>query len=183
MKTVDKIEPHEKQPMELVPPGLHPAVLVAVYDIGAHVHPVYKVARPKVVLTFETKAGRLLSRTFTNTLSDKGQLKPFLAGWLGSVDRINFVSLLGNHTTLNVVHDTRDGRTFANIQFAGPKMEVFATETKPSYFSIRQLEYPVELATAEIPEWIKDKIRDSVEFKNMLAKQSIAPAVDDDIPY
>ena len=66
------------------------------------------------------------SRKFTPTLNEKANLRKFLRGWLGrdlvkeELDDFDTESLIGKAAQLVVVHEHKDGETYANIAACTP---------------------------------------------------------------
>src|SRR5215475_5593205 len=84
-------------------------------------------------LVFETELERedgsrfcAWSRNFTPTLNEKSNLRKFLRGWFGrdlsrvELDGFDTESLIGKTAQIVVVHETKDGETYANIVACTP---------------------------------------------------------------
>ena len=84
-------------------------------------------------IVFETGIGRTdgsrfcaWSRKFTPSLNEKANLRKFLRGWLGrdltkeELDDFDTESLIGKPAQLVVVHEHKDGETYANIAACTP---------------------------------------------------------------
>src|SRR5882757_45935 len=67
-----------------------------------------------------------ISREFTYSWGAKGNLRPFIEGFIGTklhddeAYNFNLEDLLGEACLLNVVHTEKDGNTYSNIQGASP---------------------------------------------------------------
>ena len=66
------------------------------------------------------------SRNFTPTLNEKANLRKFLRGWFGrdlgkqELDDFDTESLIGKTAQIVVVHEHKDGETYANIVACTP---------------------------------------------------------------
>ena len=86
------------------------------------------------------------SRNFTPTLNEKANLRKFLRGWFGrdltkaEMDDFDTESLIGKSAQIVVVHEHKDGETYANIVACTPDK---ATEPlKPSGKYVRVKDRP-----------------------------------------
>ena len=86
---------------------------------------------------------------------------------------------------MQVLHSEKNGNVYANIEsvMAIPRgMPVQNTETEQIYFDLSD---PACLALMDkIPEWIKNKITESVTYKQLVSSQNDLRSDDDfeDIP-
>lgn len=116
------------------PAGLHPAVCVDVVDLGVL----------KVTFSNETKVQHkckivwqtadempdgkpfLVQRRYTLSLSEKSSLRKDLESWRGKpftdeeLDGFDLEKLIGANCQLNVVHDQKNGDTYANVTTVVP---------------------------------------------------------------
>src|SRR5579859_3411511 len=111
---------------EIPPAGNHPAVLIAMIDLGTHTedfqgkqteaHKVFLVWE----LTEEKCAGynrnHVIGRDYTLSLHEKAGLRKMLEGWRGrkynTGEEINVSKVLGQPCFLNVSHKTKEDRTY-----------------------------------------------------------------------
>jgi hypothetical protein len=114
------------------PEGLHQAVCVDVVDLGLVEGP--WGAKPTVELRWELdltheETGRpfLVSKRYTLTLNEKGNLRPMLEAWRGrkftpqELEGFDLEKLLGVSCQLQLVHVLSDrGGLFANVQAVVP---------------------------------------------------------------
>lgn len=145
---------------ELPPAGNHPAVLVALVDLGTH-EDTYggesKMNR-KVYLAWELTAeeGRpVVGRDFTFSLNAKALLRQFIQRWRGrdlaEGEEFDVSVLLGKPCMLSVVHQQKGDRTFAKVDgVAGvPKgMTVPDARREQVLWSVD------EDGDVELPEWL-----------------------------
>lgn len=99
----------------------------------------------KCLLTFEidewkdgTEDRLIVSRQFTASLDERGNLRKFLQGWRGrsftdeELKAFDLDTLVGVNAILSLVHNTKNGKTYCNIASASrllkgmDKMEVSA---------------------------------------------------------
>jgi hypothetical protein len=199
--------------------GVHQAICYSVVDCGTQPpFPGSKFAPSrKVVLTFElpdetitlerdgkpTVLPRAISATFGLSLGKKANLRRELESWRGrnftdeELRGFDLKNILGKNCQLNVVHENRNGETYANIKNIMPlgKGMTVATEVNPQlYFSLDDF-----LAAAEkvwpsnMPEWLQGKIQQSDEYLTIMQRedQPAQPVGDagekevkeDDVPF
>lgn len=174
-----------------VDPGIHPGVLVGLYDIGTHIDPQFGKEKRKYIFVFELpladpveidgqKNPRTLSTTYNATMAPKGMLRPMIEGWRGKAltdeeaNSYDITKVLGKPAQLNVVHDTRNGKTYANIKnvLPAPKGQALTASTTPVAWSVTSLDDAGQLAQSDIPEWIQKKAAESKEYKSLSSGQS-----------
>lgn len=171
--------------------GLHPAVLVGLFDIGTHVDEQFGKAKRRYVLQFELPDAppvkregqpdepRCLSKTVTASMHPKGQLRPLIESWRGKAfasdeeaNQFDVSKVLGRACQLNVLHQvsSANGKTYANIgAVMGPTKGQSANAKTPlTTFSVTQLTHPDDLKVAELPEWLEKKVVNSEEWKKLV---------------
>lgn len=165
---------------ERCPEGVHPAVCVGIWELGTQPSDLYEPSR-QIMLSFEivgeeTSKGEpfFVSRTFTASLHEKSKLRPFIEAWRGAKlteaelkAKYDIMERLGKSCQLAVTHATGgNGKTYANIAsvMALPKgMQAPPPKTALSSYSIGDLEnFPPEM-----PNFVKDKIRRSHQFRDV----------------
>jgi hypothetical protein len=194
---------------KLVPEGSHPAVCDMVVDLGIQQggrfdpkHQVYlrwQIPGERIKIDNEDKPA-IIGRTFTLSLSDKSNLRPFLRTWRGrdftseEIRGFDITKLAGQPCLLSVTHrEGNDGNTYADAAGAmklpegmpAPKAEgeviVYDDEHLDAFDKLRP--------------WLQDKI------KNQLQSRDSGPApgsnhytdgtrqaafdtdLDDDVPF
>ncbi len=86
------------------------------------------------------------SRNFTPTLNEKANLRKFVRGWFGreltkqELDDFDTESLIGKSAQIVVVHEHKDGETYANIVACTPDKS--AEQFKPSGKYVRVKDRP-----------------------------------------
>ena len=173
------------------PSGMHHGICYGVVDIGTQ--PAFGKfgAKRKVVILFEfpeirielpdkkdnskkLNLPRALSIKETLTLASKGNLRPILEGWRGRVftekelEGFDLKNVIGANALINVVHEHKDQKTYANISTVNPLasgMQRRKQETPPLYFSFEDIPAgkPITIPEA-MPQWIAGMIMQSDEY-------------------
>jgi len=111
-----------------------------------------------------------ISREFTYSWGTKGNLRPFVEGFIGTklhddeAYNFNLEDLLGDACLLNVVHTEKDGNTYSNIQGASPLPKgMTAPEIVNEKRSIDINSTPLE-EIYELPDFIQSKMLSSEEY-------------------
>lgn len=128
------------------PAGLHRAVCVDVVDLGMQETQWGEKHKVRVVWQIEEamENGRLFSvgQRYTASLHQKSKLRQDLESWRGrpftaeELRGFDLEKLIGANAQLNVVHNTNDGRTFANVATivpaakGAPKLEADGSYTR-----------------------------------------------------
>ena len=175
-----------------VTPGMKQAVCYLVADIGTQPSnsPQFKPRRqvvigwelpnePKIeIIDKKTNAKvlmpRVLSNTYTLSLSKKANLTPMLVSWRGraftdaELEGFDLQKILGANCLLNVINNTKEGKTYANISSVSPLMPEMK-KVKPInpilFFSIDDQPgtTPIKIPQT-LHSWIIAKIMQSDEF-------------------
>lgn len=173
------------------PTGSHPSRCVWLIDLGSREEQ-YQDNPPKdvrkILLGFEfpteTKVFSpekgeepyLLTKKFTRSMHEKGNLRKFLSVWRGEpftddqAAKFDISTLLAAPALCSVSHDTRKAdRTYANIDTAMrmPKGFKCPPQVNPSLLlDLDDLGNPeVTAAIEKLPRWIKEQIEGSHEWK------------------
>lgn len=180
----------EKQERELVTAGTYPAYLYRIIYLGTQkkVFEGKETQQQKVWVDFElptevveyedkeTKEKKSFVRTigkeFTLSLSEKGNLLPFIQGWIGrsltqeELQSYDICSLLGKEAFLTVSHSTaKSGAQYANIASVAPVMKGYPMpKNVNSLVEVGKNEWETSLFT-ELPEFIQNKIKESNEWQ------------------
>ena len=117
---------------EPAPSGLCNAVCVDVVDAGQKPD-MNGVMKDKIRLVFQTdkklSTGKLaiVSGQFTLSAHEKSNLRKFCESWRGKAyettrefEMFDLEKLIGKSAALNVIHRSKDGKVFANIQAVMP---------------------------------------------------------------
>lgn len=119
------------QQFDPVPQGVHPARCFQVLDLGTQkrVWNGEEKARHELRLVFELlgKDKRddekpfTIAKTFTLSLAENSALRPFLESWRGKpftaeeLDGFDISKLIGAYGSINVLHEKKNDKTYANI--------------------------------------------------------------------
>lgn len=167
--------------------GLHQAVAFMLYDLGTHFSEKFGKSTHKMLIGWEVPSERIeverdgqkvslpkmISARFTASLHEKAQLRKTLESWRGrgftkeELAGFDVRSILKANCMVNVIHNTKDGKTYANV--AGvvqlPKgMNRLEPENPIRYFSFEEHLDSIPDGT---PDWIKDIIKASEEWQGM----------------
>lgn len=167
----------------VVEAGLHQAVCYALYDLGTHYSEKFDKSSRKVLIIWELpelridieKDGvkqnlpRVVSKKYTLSLGEKANLRKDLSSWRGRVftpqelEGFDLQSILGVNCMIQIIHNTKDGKTYANISNILPLLKNMPSK-KPENpvvcFSLE--ENPI--LPEHTPKWIKELIMSSKEL-------------------
>ena len=189
----------------LVPPGIHPFVLQAIYGIGTQ--PGSNGNKPKntIVLLFElpeqapleyteddgsvTRKPRVVSKWYNLSFNENADLRKHLEGLRGrpftNQELVEFTldKALGATGNLSVFHKKKnDGTLRSDVSglFSKNPGQVIKGTLPKQVFSVAQLENAAELKSCGIPEWVAKFVEKSDEYINLLSNptQKQADAVD-----
>lgn len=192
------------------PAGTHIAICVGVTDLGTH-HGEYKGepnVRNQVLVTwelpdesFDTPDGPkpyIASKFYTNSLSEKANLRADLIAWRGrdftseELRKFDLQAILGKPCMINIVHEESGGKTRAKVKAVMAVAK--GTKVEPPVNTPRAFWIDVDNWDAEgfeaLPRGIKSLIEKSDEWRSLhdpsfgkKAKQpAMAGAVEDDDP-
>lgn len=134
-----------------------------------------------------------VGRFFTNSLSEKSNLRPLLESWRGkafSVEELmkfDLETIVGQPCMLTVVHEQKDGKTKAKVVSAAklPKNMTAPPQINPS--QVFWIDEWNSATFEQLPEGFQKIIKESDEYKQrmMPARNGNAPPIDDDdsIPF
>jgi hypothetical protein len=195
-----------------VPQDLHHAICYAVYDLGTHPFEYQgraKIAH-KLVIIFELPEIRIdierdgesknlpraISKQYTLSLHEKSKLRKDLQGWRGKVftpeelEGFDIGKLLGVNCLIQVLHNTKDGKTYANISSIMPLPKGFEKRTAENPIKFFSFEEDGKEIPEGTPEWIEKLIKESQEWKGESTgasehtpEDNPPPPDDDDIPF
>ncbi len=190
----------------------HHAICYGLFDLGTQYIETFNKSIHKILLMWEIPEERLdieqdgvkknlprvISKKYTLSLHRKAELRKDLEAWRGKsftdeeLKGFNLQNLLGVNCMLQVLHKTKDGKTFANIASIIPLikgMQKKQGEIPQKYFSFEEHHTNIPEGT---PDWITDMIKASNEWdvaaiggqENGGFPEDEAPAhTDDDIPF
>lgn len=169
------------------PSGSHLARCYSVIDLGTQHNPQFGTSARKVMLQFELPTELhtfkeengpepfVVSREFSLSLSPKANLRPFLEGWRGrpfneeELAKFDISVLAGQPCLINIIHDTKGDKTFANIASV-MKLPKAMGECPPAHNKVIALSLDGDFNQEDynnLPEWIRKKIEVSKEYKSI----------------
>lgn len=173
--------PKSKPTVTDIEEGVHPGVCVGVYDLGTQDGGKFKPTERVLFLfelpDFENSEGWPLTvkTTFSQTLGDKGSLKPFLQKWRGrtftdkELDNYSVKERLGQPGMIQIIHRHGEGpykgSVYANMDGIMPLYKGVEPPTprrRPTYFDFADGEARIP---DDVPDYIKDMIMASPEWK------------------
>lgn len=189
-----------ERPRFLVPTGAHVARCFRIIDLGTHERKYQNESKGfqrKVWINWELpnetvevdgkQLPAAIGKEFGLSLHEKSALYKFLVSWRGraftaeELKGFDLTKLLGAPCLLNVVHETKEQKTYANLASVSPVpkgMQVPA-QVNPSFaYSIDDDGYGEKFNG--LPQWIKEKITTSNEYLNSLRGTEVAPPAEDD---
>lgn len=183
------------------PTGTHPAICVQIVDIGTQ-HSEYQgkpTARNQIIVRWELPHEQMddgqpfiVSRFYTNSLSEKANLRADLEGWRGrkfteeELNGFDLQNILGKPCLISIISNEK-GKSIVNSVMALPKgSTVPKPHNKPHAFWIDEWD---DEAFAELPKGFQDLIRKSDEYIGKDEREAPEPRrgsvedMDDDIPF
>ena len=162
---------------EITPEGTYHAICYGVIDIGTQKGS-YKGKEKfthKCIIIWEIPSLRtdddkpvVISNMYTVSLSDRAILYKHLKAWRGKsftteeLEDFDLSALQGKNCSLQIIHNKKDDKTYANVETITPLME--GIEPKQS----ENTPIVYELQPGFIPEgmydWIANKIKESLEW-------------------
>lgn len=201
----------------IIEAGLHPFVIQGVYHVGTIPGSGGFDAKNTLVIVFELPEvapieskddkghlkllPRVLSKRYTLSFNSKARLRIELESLRGKpftedeAKTFEVQRLLGAGGQLQVMHTHKDDRTFANVNalLPAPKGVKYKGSLDQVCFSVDCLENAAELDGQHIPDWIKELVKKSEEYNDLLrnggrVKQEAVqqPSEDpsqDDVPF
>lgn len=180
----------------LIPAGTHLARCYGIIDLGTQYSEKFGNWSHKVQFQWELPNelmddGRPLaiSKKYTISLNEKSNLRHDLESWLGrsitpKEEKEGFAlgSMLGAPCLLSIIHAESNGKTYANIAgvMSVPKGTTVPDQVNPA------ISYDVEngrdAVYNKLPDWIKNIIEESKEFKGE-DEPALEESSDTDVPF
>jgi len=181
----------------IIPEGVYPAVCYAIYDLGNQFSEKYQNVLHKVLIAWEIPSERIdvekegltmnlprvVSKKYTLSLGERANLKKDLESWRGKsfTDEekkgFDIHRLLGVSCMIQIIHVTKEGKTYAQISSILPLYKGMASLTPENdkiMYNISDGEPP-----KETPKWIVDMIHESSEW----IANSKSSSETDDVPF
>jgi hypothetical protein len=168
----------KRKEKQLAPEGMHLAHLIWGIDIGTHESKfgknrkiIFSWELSECLTVFKGKNGPepfVLSKTYNQSLGKGASLVRDLTPWIGSgfTKRASFDidSLVGKACLVNVIHETKDGETFANIISLAPIPRGMAVPDQILPSLVYSIEDGFNGVFEQLPVWIQEKIKASEEI-------------------
>lgn len=181
------------------PQGTHPAVCCAVIDLGTQYSEQYNRHAHKVLLGWELDADppredgpHMAWKRYTLSLHKKAGLRGMLEAWRGraftpeELEGFDLHNIVGKGCLVSLTHDTRDGRTYANISAVSALPKGMTAPTLSKDPVLFDLDSPDEAVFSALSERLQETIRSSAEWQDRQSAGSPGepPADDgDSLPF
>lgn len=147
------------------------------------------------------KGPAIIGRTFTLSIGDKSNLGPFIKNWRGKAftqdeldNGYDLEVLAGKPCQLGVTHETRNGRTYANVTSAGSLIKEVKDAIQAGTRSVKPFDGVViynpyehdDDAWDKVPKFLREKIANRIIPESTDKVGTTAQGVefeDDDIPF
>jgi hypothetical protein len=179
------------------PAGNHLARCIGVVDLGTQYSPRFDKASKKLRISWELPNEThvfnpdkgpepfVVGREFTASLNKNSALRPLLESWRGraftaaELEGFELKKLIGAPCLINIVHETVEGKTYANI--ASVSQLVKGTQMPPQQLAghYYEIEQGRDEAFNNLPEWLQEKIEGCEEWKKPTPAPDALPATDD----
>jgi hypothetical protein len=167
------------------PPGVFAAALYRVLDMGTQteIFDGKQSQRRKILLSFEildddatTNDGAHLSvhKRFSWTMHPQGSLRGFLANWRGKpftdteANSFDFERVMGQVALLNIIHNERQGKVFANISSITPLPRGMTAAKPQNQHVMFHCDYPDLALLDMMGRGLRESIEASPEFQNAM---------------
>jgi len=167
------------------PPGVFAAALYRVLDLGTQneVFDGKQSQRRKVLLSFEildddaaTNDGTHLSvhKRFSWTMHPQGSLRGFLANWRGKpftdteANSFDFERVMGQVGLLNIIHNERQGKVFANISSITPLPRGMVAAKPQNQHVMFHCDYPDLAVLDNLGRSLRESIEQAPEFQKAM---------------
>lgn len=166
--------------VELIEPGIHPAVCIWMYDVGTQkwewqgqpkeggkLVVVWELPQQRMEYDGKDKP-RVISNTYTQSIGSKSNLRKMLMSWRGrdftpeELSGFDIKTIVGVSCQIQVIHNEgTNGKTYANIQNVLPAGGQKYTPENPTVaFDVDKDDIP-----EHCPKWIREKIEKSPEWQ------------------
>lgn len=185
--------------------GAHIAICVSIIDLGMQTVQWQGTIKEqhKVMLTWEIpdetilvdgeERPRVISKEYTLSLNEKAKLREHLEAWRGKkfsddeLDGFDLQNVLGKPCLLQVLHNDRGYANISAVMSVPKGTTVAPSNTETTCFDLSD---PGWLTIMDrLPEWIKDKIKQSTTYLNLVEAQSDSDddfreiTSDEDLPF
>lgn len=153
-----------------VPAGVHDAICSHVIDLGFEYSEKFQKEDRKIMIIWEVNEPAenglpmTISRRYTLSLNEKATLRKDLRGWRGAdftdeqLKGFDVEVLKGKQCQLHILHNEKDGKTYANIASVLPK---------------GKNSLPLQVVNTDIPDWILKVIEENAASHAKLEKAPV----------
>lgn len=174
------------EPREVIPAGMHIARCYSIVDMGTQPGSLkFPEPKRKIYITWElpeqtdefdgVEKPLVVGNSYNAAFGEKANLSIMLKNWFADKQPDgDMVAWLDRHCAgrpalINIVHNKKEDRTFANIATVSPLPEKLlagvAEQFNPSVvFEMFGQKFPQD-EFDKIPKWLQDKIKTSPEFR------------------
>lgn len=163
--------------------GNHHGICYRYFDLGTQHSELFNKDIHKVLIIWELpelrieyegeNKPRVISNEYSLSLHKKSNLRKDLESWRGKpftdkeLEGFNLDKILGVNGIINIIHNTKDDRTYANVASIGPLM-INMKRKKPEneIFGWSFTNDGPDQLPKDTPEWIRNKIEVSLEWKS-----------------
>lgn len=188
------------EPLE---PGSYAAVCYGIIDYGdqyserwdkwqSKIRIMWEIPGEKITIDGEERS-RVVSKEYTNSLSDKANLRSDLQSWRGreftqeELAAFDLRNIVGVPCMLSIIHTTgKDGRTYIEVNGVMKLPKGFTIE-KPT---LEHIVFDVDTSPLEMveqfPDWIQSKIKSSRNYNDRLKDNGEAENQfynEDEVPF
>jgi len=163
----------------IIAAGTHVARCYGIIDLGTQYSAKFGRWANKIMLQFElladqTEDGRpsTISKKYTLSLNDKASLRKDLESWLGrpvtaAEERDGFAlgSMLGTACLLSILHGGNAEKAYAYVAGVMSLPEGMAVPQAVNPVVLYDIGKGEDAVYAKLPEWVRDLIHQSREFK------------------
>lgn len=183
MKIKDKAKP-KLPPVE---PGVYTAVCIGVIDLGEQYSEKFKNYSNKVQIVWEIptetievdgkQEPRQLSKDFTISASNKGNLRGFISSWNSKQYsdeeflEVDLFDQIGKPCLLNVVLNSTG--EYANVDNLMPLPKGFPAPESGTTPILWDMDKWDDAVFQELPEWIQEKIKKSTQYQKLHAPETV----------
>lgn len=169
-----------------MPQGNHVAVCNMVVDLGMQAtefngqvknkHRVYiRWETPDETIEWEDRDGnkqsgpRVIGKTYTVSLHENASLRGDLESWRGraftkeELEGFDVSKLLGVPCMINVTHDARNGKTYANVVAVTPLPKSMRESAPQTSIGLLLYDEDNPKAYDDLPEWLQKKVDEQIK--------------------
>ena len=192
----------EGQTFDPIPQKVHHGICVAVIDLGTHLNPTFGKKVHKVLITWELPNERIIiekesgpenlprwiSAKYTLSLHEKANLRKLLESWRGKgftmkeLEGFDLKNILTVNCMVQVIHNTKDDKTYANVSTVIPLMEGMEKKEAENPYLYFSFEEDFDIPEG-VPDWVVDIIKDSDEWKKQFSPKGSGSSQEEQSPF